>query len=362
MKKHIVLIMNIVLVVALIGAIGWTVYNILNRPPSTDDNQDAGGKSAQVSADDKTERPPVDPSERYTIGIIQHANNDDSNDCYAGFMSELKERGLINNIDIKYIIEENDERCNTEIQRLINEGCDLLCTIGPYTSTVAASLTTDIPIVFAGVADPEKAGLVESNETPGGNITGVSSYTPTFEQVDLIRLLLPQAKKVAAIYSSTDVNATTQTVVGVGEAESLGMTMEKYPIAREGELEAALEDIKDAKMQAIYLPVDQYIYDNMDGIVAFANKNKIPVFVGNEKMLKKGALATCTVNYTSVGRIAAELSDDILFGKQDPASLRIIYKHDCYNIVNQASVDALGIRMNDTMRDQVQIKDYTIAE
>lgn len=362
MKKHFVLIMNIILIVALLGAVGWTVYNIINRPPSGDEAEKPKNAPGSNVSQDATERPTVDPSERYTIGIVQHVNNADSNDCYAGFMSELNERGLIQNVDIKYIIEENEERCNSEIQRLIDEGCDLLCTIGPYASTVAASLTSDIPIVFAGVADPEKAGLVNSNETPGGNVTGVSSYTPTFEQIDLIDLLLPQAKKVAAIYNSTDVNATTQAVVGVGEGQNLGITVEKYPITRSGELEAALEDIKKSGVQAIYLPVDQYIYDNMDTILAFSDKNKISVFVGNEKMLKAGALATCTVNYTSVGRIAAELSDDILFGKQDPASLRIIYKHDCYNIVNQASVDTLGIRLNATMRDQVQIKEYTKDE
>ena len=193
-------------------------------------------------------------------------------------------------------------------------------------------------------------------------MTGVSSYTPTFEQAELINILLPQAKKVAAIYSSTDVNATTQAILAVNKAEELGMTAQKYPVAKKEDLAETLAAVKKAGTQAVYLPEDKFILENITAILAFTDKNKIPVFVGNEEMMKKGAFATCTVNYISVGRIAAGLSYDILFGKQDPASLRVVYKHDSYNLVNQASLDKLGIRLNATMTDQVQVKDYSKNE
>lgn len=363
MKKHFVLIMNIVLIIAILGAVGFTVFNVVrnaNKEPVK------AAQSATAAVSDSSEvaatYPAVDPSERYRIGIVQHYNNDDSNDCYSGFISEMNERGLIGNVDIVYVIEENAERCNQEIQRLIDEKCDLLCTIGPYASKAAAKLTTDIPIVFAGVADPEKAGLVDSNENPGGNVTGVSSYTPTFEQIDLINVLLPQAKNIATLYNATDENAVTQAILAEKEADELGLKTTRYPINRPSEINTALDELQKAGTQAIYLPVDKYIYKYMKFILAAANKSKIPVFVGNETMLRSGAFATCAVNYTSIGRKSAGLAYDILFGKKDPASLSVNYKHDCYNIVNQASVDTLGIRLNQTQQDQVEIKDYSKEE
>lgn len=361
MKKHIVLIMNIVLVTVILGAVGFTIYNVL-----TNGNKDtapvSGNTAASISSDATAEQPTVDPDERYKIGIVQHFNNPESNDCYAGFISELNERGLVGNVDIVYVIEEDNARCNEEIKRLIDEKCDLLCTIGSYATKAAASQTSDIPIVFAGIADPEKAGLIDSNESPGGNITGVSSYTPAFEQIDLINVLLPQAKNIATIYNSTDEDAVTQAFIAEKEAEELGLKTDKYPITKPSQILTALDELKKAGTQAIYLPVDKFIYKYMKYILEFTNKNKIPVFVGNEKMLKQGAFATCTINYTSIGRKAAGVSCDILFSKKDPASVSVVYKHDCYNVVNQASVDALGIRLNDTMRDMVQIKDYSKEE
>ncbi len=362
MKKHFVLIMNIVLTVVILGAVGFTIFNVLNNSGDDDLAPASTGVPVSQASEAVTEQPTVDPAERYKIGIVQHYNNADSNDCYAGFISELNERGLVGNVDIVYVIEEDEKQCNAEIQRLIDEKCDLLCTIGPYPTQAAASLTTDIPIVFAGIADPEKAGLIASNENPGGNITGVSSYTPAFEQIDLVNILLPQAKNIAAIYSSTDENAVTQAYVAAKEAEELGMKAETYPITKPEEIDDALAAIKKAGTQAVYLPVDKFILSHIDTILAYTDKNKIPVFVGNETMLRVGAFATCTVNYTSVGRKAAGQCYDILFEKKDPASLSVIYKYDCYNIVNQAAVDKLGIRLNETMRDQVQIVDYSKEE
>ena len=359
MKKHIVLIMNIILVVLLLGAVGFTIYNVMSRQNEAKPASSEHVGAQLPSGEEETELPSVDPSKHYKIGIVQHYNNNDSNDCYAGFISEMNERGMIGNVDIVYIIEEDEDRCTAEIQRLINEKCDLLCTIGPYASSVAASLTTDIPIVFAGIADPERAGLISSSENPGGNITGVSSYTPVFEQIDLIKVLLPQVKKVATVYSSTDEYAVTQAIIAAKEAEEQGMKMEKYPITKPAEIEDALADIRKSGVQSIYLPVDTFIFKHMSTIMEFTDKNKIPVFVGNEKMLRAGAFATSKINYTSIGRKAAGQSYDILFGKKDPASLSVIYKYDCYNLVNQAAAEKLGVRLNECMRDQVQVKDYT---
>ncbi len=362
MKKHFVLIMNILLVLVILGAVGFTIYNVVSQENA--ENAPISDKSVTLPSqgEEETDLPSVDPSERYKIGIIQHYNRPESNDCYAGFISELSDLGLIGNVDIVYIIEEDEKRCKSEIQRLINEGCDLLCTIGPYASTVAASLTTDIPIVFAGIADPEKVGLVSSNENPGGNITGVSSYTPAFEQIDLIPMLIPKATTIAAMYSSTNEYAVTQAFIAEKEAEEIGMKAEMYPITRPREINTALEEIKKSGANAIFLPVDKFIYKYMKFILEFTDKNRIPVFVGNELMLKNGAFATCTINYTSIGRKAARQSYDILFGKKDPASLSVIYKYDCYNIVNKASADKLMIRLTADMRDRVEMKDYSKEE
>lgn len=353
MKKHTVLIMNIALIVLIIGAIGFTVFRILTAEPK----EPEAASTVEATAAE-TRSVTKAGGEKFKIGIVQHVENTASDNCYAGFISEMNTLGLLDSVDIMYVIETDDDRCRAEIQRLIDEGCDLLCTIGTFASKEAAALTDEIPIVFAAVSDPEEVGIVKSNEEPGGNVTGVSSYTPCFEQIDLIPLILPQAKTIGAIYSGTDEAAVRQAIIASKEAEDIGLSAKRYPVGDKDALSDALSDIKSDKIDVIYVPIDSFIYDNFDTIQAFAAKNKIPVICGNEKTLKKGALATCEINYISIGKHSADLSCDILFEDQDPAELRVIYKYGCYNLVNEQTMDELGVVLPDEAVEQIELKNY----
>jgi len=360
MKKHIVLIMNMVLAAVIVGAIAFTIMHALSSDKAPAEPADETTAPAVTEA--STEAVTLPAGERYKVGIIQHSTKADSDSCYAGFISQLNDRGLLSNIDIVYVVEENDDKCKEEISRLVDEGCDLLYTVGPFASKAAAKITDEIPIVFAMVSDPEEAGLVESNEEPGGSITGVSSYTPCFEQIDLIPLLLPDAKRVAAIYSSTDENAVRQAIIAVWESEDYHYTADRYPVNSADDLKEATAKIKKEKTDVIYLPIDSFISEHLDSIVSFADKNGIPIICGNEKMMRRGCLATCEINYTSIGRRCADLSYDILFGKKDPASLPVIYKYDCYNLVNRQVADKLGLKLSEVALQNVEMVDYEKKE
>ena len=357
MKKHIVLIMNIVLVAAVIGAIIFTVIRALGTKPEPAVPDETVSETQPV-----TEASSLPPGERYKVAIIQHGPSTNGDSCYAGFISQIKKRGLLENLDIVYIVEADDEKCASEIQRVVDDGCDLIYTIGPFASRTAASITSDIPIVFAGVRDPEEADLVESNEAPGGNITGVSSYTPCFEQIDLIPVLLPKTETVASIYSSTDEAAVRQAIIASKEAEEFGYEFSRYPVKDAKELKKAVADIKDKGIDVVYLPVDKFILKNIAALTDFSYENGIPLISGNETMMMKGCLATCEINYTSIGKRSADLSYDILFGKKDPAALPVIYKYDCYNLVNKEVMDKLGVKLSDVAMANVQIMDYTQSE
>ena len=80
MKKHFVLIMNIVLAVVIIGALALTAYRVFLSGDAVKDAE-SSDHAASRSPDAPTDQATVDPSERYKIGIVQHYNNADSNDC-----------------------------------------------------------------------------------------------------------------------------------------------------------------------------------------------------------------------------------------------------------------------------------------
>lgn len=351
MKKRVpIVLLSILLVLVIAGIAFLAVRSVMKQ--QKDHQQADATKDSVVSGAQISE---TIYSEHYKVGIVQTGLGNASKDCYSGFMLELDERNLLGNIDVTYVVEDNEELCQTKIRELIDGGCDLLYTIGRYASETAAKMTKDKPVIFAAVNSPDAIGLVESNEVPGGNVTGVSSYTPCFEQIDLIKTLIPNAKTVAALYSGTDPEAVEQGIVAAREAENNKMTCTQYTIDDKDSLDSALKKIKEEKIETIYIPVDKFLYANIATIITFADENKIPVFCGDETVISQGALATSVINYESIGRKAAGMVHDILFEHKEVAKLPVMYKHDCTNIVNADVRDKLGLEIPATALGEVEM-------
>ena len=351
MKKRIPIVLLSILLVIVIAGVAFLAVRMAVKSKNEKDNS-ISTKDSVVSGAQVAE---TIYSDHYKVGIVQTGLGSASKDCYSGFMLEMDERNLLGNIEVTYVVEDNEEVCRTKIKELLDGGCDLLYTIGRFASETAAELTKDKPVVFAAVNSPDVIGLVDSNEVPGGNVTGVSSYTPCFEQIDLIKTLMPKAKTVASLYSGTDPDAVEQGIVAAREAENIGLTCTQYTIDDKDSLTGALDKIKDAKTETIYVPVDKFLYANIDTLITFSHENKIPIFCGDETILAQGALATSVISYESIGRKAADMVHDILFEHVKISTLPVAYKHDCTNMVNAEIRDKLGIEIPATALGEVEM-------
>ncbi len=349
MKKHLVLIVNIVLIFAILSGVFFVVYRASKM--KTETPQPISTVDQVATADEE----PTQPEEIYTIGIIQHSNVDNANNVYQGFIAELAANGYINNnnIILDYYLEEDNNKCKEVIKNFIDEDYDLIFTIGPFATKLAASMTTEIPIVFGAVQEPELESYVDSNEAPGGNVTGVSDYTPCFEQIDSIKLMLPDTKKIGAIYLATDENSVTQALIGEKEAQTEQVDIEyvKYPVKNVDEIETALVSMKEDGVEVIYAPVDAFINKNIKSIVNFSYDNKVPIVCGNLTMLEKGCFSTGVINYPSIGGAAGKIALDILKGEALPATTPIAYIYDCYLHINEKAMKKLGITLRDDILD-----------
>ena len=354
LKKHLVLIINILLILAIMGGVFYAMFKswqIDNTPTET-----------VATADEPTvaTETPTTPPEIYTIGIIQQSDAADFTNVYQGFIAELAANGYINknNINLDYVLEKDKSKCKAEIQRFIDSKYDLIFSIGPYATKLAASMTTEIPIVFGAVAEPEQENFVHSNEVPGGNVTGVSDYTPCFEQIDSVKQMFPDTKKIGAIYYATDTEAVTQALIGEKEAqtEHISIDYERYPVESSDEIADTLSEMLDSGVEVIYAPVDSFITKHLKQIVKFANENKIPIVCGNLTMLEKGCFSTCVINYPSIGGAAGDMALDILCDDLDPAKIPIAYIYECYLHINEKAMKELEIAIPDEVFESAIIE------
>ena len=64
-----------------------------------------------------------------------------------------------------------------------------------------------MPVVYSAVTDPVAAQLVASMEPTGTNVTGVSDLLALDKQIDLIKKIVPNAKRVGMVYNPGEANS-----------------------------------------------------------------------------------------------------------------------------------------------------------
>lgn len=264
---------------------------------------------------------------KYKIGITQivtHPALDRSRD---GFIAQMAEEGFVEGENVEYILRNAEGDMSTAAsiaEYFVAEKVDLIFSIATPTTQacVAAAEGTDIPIVFAAVTDPVEAGLVESWEKPGGNVTGASDWADVGLQVKLGMDIYP-AKKLGVVYNAGEVNS----VVQIGElkkvASSLGIEeIVEATAATTADVLAAVTSLVGRGVDAIWVPSDNTVAAAIDAVVKVCEENKIPLFASDIDMAKGGAISGLGLDYYVNGTEAGKLAARIL-GGEDPANIPI---------------------------------------
>lgn len=290
------------------------------------------------------------------IGVSQFVTHDALDASYKGFVDGLSEAGYVDgeNIKIDYQNASGDQsNCTTIAQKLVTDDNDLILAIATNAAQACANATSEIPILITAVTDPEATGLVESNEAPGGNVSGTSDLTPVAEQMKLLKRILPEAKKVAILYCSSEVNSQIQAEMAVKEAENLGLEAVHATVSASTEIQQVIESLID-KVDAIYAPTDNMIASGMATVAMIANENNLPVIVGEEGMLSEGGLATYGINYYELGKQTAAQAVKIIENKAKIESMPIEY----------INADNVKLKINEEIATQlgVTFPDDVLAE
>lgn len=337
MKKLLALSLTAVMVMGIMTGCGAKAesQNTAAEAVETEDASEAAPESeaAETAADGET----------YKIGVIQlveHAALDASNQ---GFVAALNDAGISYEIDQQNA--QNDQSaCQTIAEKLVNDGNDLILAIATPAAQAVAGATSEIPILVTAVTDPADAGLVESNEVPGGNVSGTSDLTPVKEQIDLLQQLMPEAKTVGVLYCTAESNSVFQANMAEAACADAGLESEIFTVSSSNEIQQVVESMV-GKVDALYTPTDNTIAAGMATVAMVANDNGIPVICGEAGMVDAGGLATYGIDYYQLGYMAGEQAIDILVNGADISQMPIGYlsADRCELKVNQETADALGI-------------------
>lgn len=292
-----------------------------------------------------------------TVSILQYVSHPSLDDIRQGVEDGLAQSGYEKgeNINIEFQNGQGDQsKLATMSQQLVEANPDALVGIATPAVQSLANETSEIPIMLGAIADPVGSDLVDSMEEPGGNMTGVSNQVPIDQQLDLAKELLPEAKQMGILYSSSEDNAKPQVTEAEKEAEKQGFTSERFAVPSSNEIQQTIQAMDDVDF--IYIPNDNTMANAMSTIVNEADKKNIPIIPSVDIMVEEGGVATIGIDQHELGVKTGEMTADILDGA-NPAETSVYVYDEGKTYINQKQMEKYNIQLPEELEDEAEVVD-----
>jgi len=289
------------------------------------------------------------------IGIIQYVEHVALDSARGGFVDALKDNGYVDGENITIDVQNaqaDQSNLSTISDRFVSNGVDLVLAIATPAAQSIAGKTTEIPILGTAITDYVAARLVESNEAPGGNVSGTTDMNPIKEQIDLLVKLVPDAQTVGVIYTSSEDNSIVQAAIAKEAIEALGLTYVEVTVTNSNDVQQATQSIVE-NCDAIYLPTDNVLASAMPIVNGVTMESKTPVICGESGMVANGGLATLGINYYDLGYMTGLMAIKVLEGEAEPATMPIESAKEFDFVINGAVARELGIEIPDDLSEYV---------
>lgn len=302
----------------------------------------------------------------YKIGIQQFAEHGSLDNCREGFLEGLEEEGIKEGDNLKVEVKNAmaDTATNAQIaDSFVSDNMDLICAIATPSAQSAynAAMDKDIPVVYTAVTDPVAAELADKDGNPVGNVTGTSDTLPVEEQLKMIREMMPDAKTIGILYTTSEANSVSAIATYESLVDKYGFTLETKGISQTSEIALATDDLL-TKVDCITNLTDNTVVASLPTILEKANEKGIPVFGSEIEQVKIGCLAAEGIDYIQLGKQTGKIAAQILKGEKKASDIpyEIISEPGFY--VNTKVAENLGIEVPSDLADSAVESFDTISE
>jgi putative tryptophan/tyrosine transport system substrate-binding protein len=287
------------------------------------------------------------------IGYL-YAGSEVSQPLLAAFQKGLGESGYFENqnVAIEYRWANNvlDDLPKLAAE-LVRRRVAVIATPGSSQAALAAkAATTTIPIVFSTGVDPVQVGLVASLNRPGGNVTGVNYMQVELaaKQLGLLHELLPTAKRFTVVVNPNNPFVVRSAVVELEEAaSSIGAQIEVLRVSSYAELDDALANISQDRIQALLVAPGQFFGNRVD-LAALAARRAIPAMYYDREFAEAGGLISYGSDLANQYYETGTYTGRVLKG-ENPADMPITQATKFELVINLKTAKSLGLEIPPTL-------------
>jgi putative tryptophan/tyrosine transport system substrate-binding protein len=234
------------------------------------------------------------------------------------------------------------ERFPALAAELVRLKVDLIVTRGTPAARAAKNATGTIPVVMATMGDPR--AIVASFAHPGGNITGVTTFSTelTAKRIELLKELVPNLSRVGLLHNMGNPAAPPEWEETKTAVRSLGLQAELLDVRSQGDLGRAFEVAVRQHVDALVIGADGLTQMHQQTIVDLAARNKLPAVYPAREFVEAGGLMAYAVNYPDLYFRFASFVDKIFKGAK-PAELPVEQPTKFEVVINLKTAKVLGI-------------------
>lgn len=253
-----------------------------------------------------------------TIGVAQFAAHPSLDNCYAGFVAGLADEGFIEGENVTFVFQNAQTDTATANQIAINfaNSCDLICAIATPVAMAAYNATedTDVPVIYTAVSDPVASMLANADGTNPGNITGTSDALPVEAQLKLIRAMMPEAKKIGILHTTSETNSDSTLALYKELAPAYGFEIIDKGISTGADIPMALDALLP-QVDCTTNLTDNTVVSYLPVVLEMSEEYGKPVFGSEIEQVKVGCVASEGLEYFELGKQTGRMAARVLRGE-----------------------------------------------
>ena len=291
----------------------------------------------------------------YTVGIGQFAEHGSLDNCRTGFLQGLADEGIVEgkNLTVLYENAQADGGTASQIMNnFLSKKADLICAIATpiAQSAYSAAKDTGVPVIYTAVTDPVLAELANADGTPVGEITGTSDKLPVESQLKMIRTMLPDAKTIGIMYTTSEVNSESAIAEYKELAPSYGFEIVESGISVPNDIPLAADTLL-GKVDCMTNLTDNTVVASLPVILDKATAKNIPVFGSEIEQVKIGCLAAVGLDYVSLGEQTGKMAAKVLKGEKKASEMNFEVIEEAAFYGNNKVAENLGITIPAELSD-----------
>ena len=279
--------------------------------------------------------------------IVEHPALDAVRD---GVQAALKEAGYESGKNLKWQYQSAQGNTGTAAQiarKFVGDKPDAIVAIATPSAQAVVAATKSVPVVYSAVTDPVAAKLVPSMEASKTNVAGVSDVLALDKQIELIKQVVPGAKRIGMVYNPGEANS----VVVVKELQKLlpgmGLTLVEAAAPRSVDVSSAARSLI-GKVDVIYTSTDNNVVSAYEALVKVGQDAKIPLVASDTDSVKRGAIAALGINYRDLGEQTGRMVVRILKGEK-PGDIKSETSSKLELFVNPGAAEKQGVKLSDAL-------------